>query len=55
MTGAKQTDADPLFDGIPDERLEAATEGCNELSCIYHGRINIERRRRQRAHGGDHD
>lgn len=41
--------ADPLFDGVPDDNLRAAAEGCTELTCLYHGRINAELHRRATA------
>ena len=30
-----------------DEQLRASAGGCTELSCIYHGQINMERQRRK--------
>ena len=44
----KDATGDPLFAGVPDDNLRAAAEGCTELTCLYHGRINAELRRRAR-------
>lgn len=33
---------------LPDAELRAMAQGCTELTCIYHGRVNEEIRRRER-------
>ena len=35
------------YAGVTDEQLRAMAQGCTEFSCPYHGRINMELRRRR--------